>query len=56
MTAMANLGSLWNSSQAWLFPMLEDGLANSMRNIADLYPPSVSFARRRHTSRKFKKR
>ncbi len=26
MTAMANLGSLWNSIQAWLFPMLEDEL------------------------------
>jgi len=26
MTAMENLGSLWNSIQAWLFPMLEDEL------------------------------
>ena len=26
MTAMANLGSLWNSIQTWLFPMLEDKL------------------------------
>ena len=26
MTALANLGSLWNSIQAWLFPMLEDEL------------------------------
>jgi len=26
MTAMANLGSLWNSIQTWLFPMLEDEL------------------------------
>jgi hypothetical protein len=26
MTAMENPGSLWNSIQAWLFPMLEDEL------------------------------
>ena len=26
MTAMENLGSLWNSIQAWLFPTLEDEL------------------------------
>jgi hypothetical protein len=26
MTAMENLGSLWNSIQTWLFPMLEDEL------------------------------
>lgn len=26
MTAMENLGSLWNSIQAWLFPMPEDEL------------------------------
>jgi len=26
MTAMVSLGSLWNSIQAWLFPMLEDEL------------------------------
>jgi hypothetical protein len=28
MTAMENLGSLWNSIQAWLFPMLEDELTD----------------------------
>jgi len=26
MTAMENLGGLWNSIQSWLFPMLEDEL------------------------------
>ena len=26
MSAMENLGSLWNNIQAWLFPMLEDEL------------------------------
>jgi hypothetical protein len=26
MNAMARLGTLWNSIQAWLFPMLEDEL------------------------------
>jgi len=48
MTAMANLGSLWNSIQAWLFPTLEDELGELDEKYRE-FIPSVSFARRRQT-------